>query len=163
MHMSPHQATDYIPGNDPRDRKLLTPEWRKYLPVEGITIAEVLKQAGYVTGHFGKWHLNKDKDYRPGRPGDPGSQGFDEVLTTVKPEEDADPTADAHHVREITARAVDFIRRHHNEPFFCYISHHSIHRPQMEDPVLVASAPTLPQLWQVASRAQLKDCLLHYV
>ena len=34
---------------------------------------------------------------------------------------------------------------------------------RLEDPVLVASAPTLPQLWQVASRARLKDCLLHYV
>ena len=28
---------------------------------------------------------------------------------------------------------------------------------------LVASAPMLSQLWQVASPAQLKDCVLHYV
>ncbi len=33
----------------------------------------------------------------------------------------------------------------------------------LEDPVLVASAPTLPQLWQVASPVRLKDCLLQYV
>ena len=34
---------------------------------------------------------------------------------------------------------------------------------RLVDPVLVASAPTLSQLWQVAAPAQLKDCVLHYV
>jgi hypothetical protein len=34
---------------------------------------------------------------------------------------------------------------------------------RLEDPVLVAHAPTLSQLWQVASPARLKECLLHYV
>jgi hypothetical protein len=33
----------------------------------------------------------------------------------------------------------------------------------LEEPALVASAPTLCQLWQTASPAQLKDCLLQYV
>ena len=63
--------TDYIPGQAPDDKKLLTPEWTKHLPLEELTIAESLKTAGYATGHFGKWHLNIDKKYRPGRPGDP--------------------------------------------------------------------------------------------
>ena len=39
-----------------------------------ITIAEILKQAGYTTGLFGKWHLG---DNFPSRPMD---QGFDETL-----------------------------------------------------------------------------------
>lgn len=34
---------------------------------------------------------------------------------------------------------------------------------RLEDLALVASAPTLSQLWQVASPARLQDCLLHYV
>ena len=34
---------------------------------------------------------------------------------------------------------------------------------RLNDPMLVTSAPTLPQLWQMASPAQLMDCLLHYV
>jgi hypothetical protein len=33
----------------------------------------------------------------------------------------------------------------------------------LEEPTLVASAPTLHQLWQVVSPTQLKDCLLQYV
>ncbi len=34
---------------------------------------------------------------------------------------------------------------------------------RLQDPVLVASVPTLYQLWQMASPAQLSHCLLHYV
>jgi len=130
--------TDYIPGNPFPYNKLKTPQMSMGLPLEEETLAEMLKKQGYATGHFGKWHLNKDKEYERGRPGDPGSQGFDEVLTTEKPEEDetaaagADPDYDAHHVIEITNRSIDFIERHKNEPFFCYVSHNSIHRPVME-------------------------------
>ena len=131
--------TDYIPGQAPTGRKLLTPNWTKHLPLSEVTIAETLKDVGYATGHFGKWHLNKDKEYRPGRPGDPGSQGFDDVLTTHKPR--AGPPSkyeeDWHHVREITERAVVFIERNKQKPFFCYVTHNSIHDPEIEKPALV--------------------------
>ncbi|MCK4991328.1 MAG: sulfatase-like hydrolase/transferase, partial [Bacteroidales bacterium] len=50
--------TDYIPGNEPQNTLLLVPNWTKQLLSEEITIPEVLKSAGYATGHFGKWHLN---------------------------------------------------------------------------------------------------------
>ena len=55
--------TDYIPGKSPKDSLLIVPEWTKHLSMDETTIAEILKSAGYVTGHFGKWHLNKDKKY----------------------------------------------------------------------------------------------------
>jgi hypothetical protein len=31
------------------------------------------------------------------------------------------------------------------------------------DPMLVTTAPTLTQVWQMASPALLKDCVLHYI
>ena len=43
------------------------------LPDSSFTIAEMLQQAGYVTGAFGKWGLGY-----PGSTGDPVNQGFDE-------------------------------------------------------------------------------------
>ena len=46
------------------------------LPLEKITIAQVLKKAGYATGMFGKWHLGKDGDYHPGK------RGFDEAIVS---------------------------------------------------------------------------------
>lgn len=129
--------TDYIPGSPFPYQKLTTPQISLGLPLEEVTIAEVLKENGYVTGHFGKWHLNKDKNYEPDRLGDPASQGFDEVFTSVKPKSDADPAADAHHAVEITQRALDFIERYKDESFFCYVPHHVVHRPLMEKEELI--------------------------
>ncbi len=136
--------TDFIPGNPYPFAKLRTPDWTKALPLDEVTIAEWLRGRGYATGHFGKWHLNKDKEYRPGRPGDPGSQGFDTVLTTRKPSPDDDPCADAHHVELITRHALEFIRWNRNKPFFCYVTHNAIHRPQLECPDLVAKYERKP-------------------
>ncbi|KKM86777.1 hypothetical protein LCGC14_1275550, partial [marine sediment metagenome] len=50
--------------------KLVAPGSATELPLGEVTIAERLRQAGYVTGFFGKWHLGK-KAYRP------EEQGFD--------------------------------------------------------------------------------------
>ncbi|HUT30378.1 MAG TPA: sulfatase [Sedimentisphaerales bacterium] len=138
--------TDFIKGGSPKNKKLLTPDWTFYLPLEEVTIAEALKSAGYTCGHFGKWHLNKDKKYKLGRPMDPGSQGFDDVLTTHKP--GAGPGSkyeeDWHHVREITERSTAFIENNKDKPFFCYVSHNSIHRPEMEKDQLVAKYANKP-------------------
>lgn len=125
--------TDFIPGGG-GDHPLESPAWTKHLPLEEITIAEALRPAGYVSGHFGKWHLNSTKDYRPGRPMDPASQGFDAVLTTVKPKSTDDPESDPHHVQQITDAAIGFIKAHRQRPFFCYVSHHSVHRPVIARP-----------------------------
>ena len=44
------------------------------LPGEEVTVAELLKQAGYHTVHIGKWHLGRGEESRP------TAQGFDESL-----------------------------------------------------------------------------------
>lgn len=131
--------TDYIPGKTKPGEKLKVPEWSKYLSENEMTIAEVLKTAGYVTGHFGKWHLNIDKKYELGRSGDPDSQGFDDVLTTHKPGAGPDSKYenDKHHVKEITERALDFIEKNQKNKFFCYIPHNTIHAPEIENKLLV--------------------------
>ena len=53
-------------------------KWGHTLRPQEITIAEALKMAGYVTGHFGKWHLGS---VRTGSPVNPGASGFDEWLS----------------------------------------------------------------------------------
>ena len=54
------------------------PNHGHYLRPDEITIAEALREAGYVTGHFGKWHIGS---VQPDSPTSPGGQGFDEWLS----------------------------------------------------------------------------------
>src|SRR5215216_3794752 len=44
------------------------------LPLDRITIAQSLKNAGYATAMFGKWHLGNGDEYHPGK------RGFDEAI-----------------------------------------------------------------------------------
>lgn len=63
-----HTGHTFIRGN-----KEVSPEGQLPLPMNTFTIAKMLKQAGYITGAFGKWGLGY-----PGSEGDPNNQGFDE-------------------------------------------------------------------------------------
>lgn len=62
-----HTGHTFIRGN-----KEILPEGQFPIPDNTNTLAEVLKDAGYVTGAFGKWGLGF-----PGSEGDPVNQGFD--------------------------------------------------------------------------------------
>ena len=53
-------------------------KWGYPMRPQEVTIAEALKQVGYATGHFGKWHLGS---VRNGSPCSPGACGFDEWLS----------------------------------------------------------------------------------
>lgn len=98
---------------------------------EHVTIAEALKAAGYITGHFGKWHLaGKDG-------GLPTEQGFDvsfdstgggEVKEGAEVNEAGSP-ADPKGVFTLTRKACDFMETNRERPFFCYLAHHAIHTP----------------------------------
>jgi arylsulfatase A len=130
--------TDYIPGKEWEEKPLARPQMRQGLPLEETTLPEMLHTGGYISGLFGKWHLAKTYDYEPWRPMDPESQGFDEVYHTRKPDEDNLAIQDAHNAVSITDRALDFITRHKEGPFFCYVAHNVVHRPLTEEASLIA-------------------------
>src|SRR5210317_2619036 len=65
-----HTGHTHIRGN-----KEWKPEGQWPMPAETYTMAEMLKDAGYVTGAFGKWGLGY-----PGSEGDPNHQGFDDFF-----------------------------------------------------------------------------------
>ncbi len=133
-----HQGHAYIRGN----RSDLTND-RVPLRPEDTTVAEVLREADYVTGLIGKWGLGE-----PDTTGIPNRQGFDEFFgylnqnlahnyypeTLWHNEEEVriegNVLSDEHNVCKqcevyshdlFTEKALDFIRRHEEEPFFLYL------------------------------------------
>ncbi len=132
--------TDFIPGNKNSEYPLIQPDWQKFLPLEEVTIAELLKGKGYKTAIFGKWHLSREKAPPGSLPYNPDKQGFDEHFVTykpvsadvAKPQPWQDAENDAHNVDTITSLSVDFIERHKKQPFFLFVSHNTIHDPLKE-------------------------------
>ncbi|HVC94393.1 MAG TPA: sulfatase-like hydrolase/transferase [Pirellulales bacterium] len=114
--------TNYLPGRpDAPSQRLLQPRIEGQLPLEEVTVAELLKGAGYATGLFGKWHLG-------GLGFGPTEQGFD---MAVSPPADTAPTLETGGKGEfaITAAAEKFIEEHRDRPFFCYVPHNCPHIP----------------------------------
>lgn len=125
--------TDFIKGGNFPDSMLVQPDWQKYLPLEEVTLAEILSEHGYRTAIFGKWHLSQEKKPPDSEPYNPDKQGFDEYLITYKPVRGAtDPEKDPHNVDSITDRSIRFLEKHGNRPFFLVISQNAIHDPVME-------------------------------
>ena len=136
--------TNFLVGNSKKSDPLILPDWQRFLPLEELTIAEVLKAEGYNTAWFGKWHLSKSKKPPESLGYNPDKQGFDESFITYKPAKGNPlgnwqiPEMDAHNVDTITARSINFIERNVNNPFFLVISHNSIHDPLMEKETSIA-------------------------
>lgn len=92
-------------------------------------IPQQLKEAGYATGIFGKWHLGNEGAHFPGK------RGFDEAIISSGKHVDFVTQPKIKHLQEeyladfLTDRSIDFIRRHKDEPFFLYLPHFGVHSP----------------------------------
>ena len=129
--------TDFLSGNKKDTYPLSQPQWQKYLPLEEITFAEILKESGYRTAIFGKWHLSIEKMPPGSLPFNPDKQGFDEHFVTYKPSGSMtqpwqEAENDAHNVDTITSLSLDFLERNQSNPFFLFVSHNTIHDPLKE-------------------------------
>jgi len=141
--------TDFIAGNIRTDYPLTQPDWQKYLPLEELTIGEYLKEQGYRTALFGKWHLSQHKTPPKSLPFNPDKQGFDESFVSYKPSGGLSQPwqgaeVDAHNVDTITSLALDFIDRNRSNPFILVVSHNTIHDPLKEKAETVKKYEQLP-------------------
>ena len=119
--------TNFIGGE--RRGRLVPAEYLRSLPAAEVTVPERLRECGYATGIFGKWHL--------GPPADIETHGFDATGSTqVAP--GSGPADDPMHARAIAAQAAAFIESHGDRPFFCYVPMHSVHVPLITRPELAA-------------------------
>jgi len=117
------------------------------LSPDNFTLAEALQEAGYATGHFGKWHLS-------GKQGaDPSEQGFDETYDSFGDGELKEgtetnkkgPPSDPKGVFTLTDKACAFIEKNRDRPFFCYLPHHAVHGPLQGQPKTVAKFEAKPK------------------
>ncbi|QDU93751.1 sulfatase [Lignipirellula cremea] len=112
------------------------PAFVESLPRSTYTLAKGLHDAGYATACLGKWHLTtpEDGNYVRLKQSAAHYYGFD-----YSPE----PPNGYHHegdkgVGWLTDQAIGFMESHPDQPWFIYLSHHTIHNPVLAPEETVA-------------------------
>jgi len=140
-------------------RSVVFPADARGLNTSEITIAEMLKENGYTTGCFGKWHLGDAPEFMPLNQGFDEYEGIpysndmwvkgnkkrnfpplawmkqDKAIAHIPDNESQTVLQDA-----ITDATVDFIKRHKNQPFFAYVPHAAVHAPHIVSPERLKAA-----------------------
>ncbi|MCP5559167.1 MAG: arylsulfatase [Verrucomicrobiaceae bacterium] len=108
------------------------------LKQDEVTMADVFAANGYATGLVGKWHTGLGQGYGP------KARGFQEVavfhgsdnggyqryiLHTDDEMEEKPKPQERYLTDELNERAIAFVRRHAEEPFFLHLAHYAPHRP----------------------------------
>ena len=131
---------DVIPGRYLKGVNLdfvdfIPPENRWDLPKGHKILPEYLKQLGYRTGFFGKWHVG---------PAKPNKRGFDEFVN-IRTTSHVDvglsfinrspryPPPEGYSSDYLTKSAEQFIDRHKSRPFFLYLPHTLVHLAKGKD------------------------------
>jgi len=135
-------TTDWFGGRN--KAAYLPAEYVDHLPLEDVTLAEALREAGYATFFAGKWHLG-DHGYLP------EDQGFDHNVGGFKsgsppggyfsPYENpwlADGPEGEHLTGRLTDECVRFLREREGQPFLLYLSYYAVHTPLQSRPELQA-------------------------
>lgn len=138
------------------------PPWRPEdssigLPVDQLTIADVLRKAGYATGVIGKWHLGAHAAFHPNRRGFDEFFGFtagghmyfgeefpmlleqrrkaakpnmESISYTMPLEHNGQPVETKGYLTDVLSeKAAAFVRRHQAHPFFLYLAYNAPHAP----------------------------------
>lgn len=134
-HVQQIQLEPTVAKRGPPTQKTLVCQSATRFKTSYYTLAEAMKDAGYATGHFGKWHLGAE-------PYDPLHQGFDVDVphwpgpgpagSYVAPWRfpNFQPRTVHEHIEDrMGDEAVAFMRQHKDEPFFLNYWQFSVHAP----------------------------------
>jgi len=139
-HHARINITDWIPGLDPRNKPILGPLDRNELPLEELTIAEVLKKDGYKTFYSGKWHLGSKGHYPEDQGFDVNVGGFEKgspmggYYSPYKNPKLSDGPKGEYLTDRLTQETIDFIdSSDDSKPFAAFLSFYNVHTPIQEN------------------------------
>ena len=155
---------EFNPVYDPLDLKEGLPLTEKLLPA-------FLKDAGYVTGWIGKWHLGASPTHTPQARGFKETFGFiggghqflnwkpDQRQYTLPIERDGQPVEVTSHLTTVFGEeAAAFVKRHAREPWFLYLAFNAPHTPHQPTPERLARFAHLkPLRAKYAAQVSLMD------
>ncbi len=144
-HPARAQKTHVVGGAPPHPRnksvRMMDPWYSGRMPADELTIAKVLGQNGYTTGHSGKWHIAIDHHAFP-QPkdvgfdwtrSDRGSRGaMKDRLTGFATDSPDDPyrlDENGYPFHQTNEDALTFLRENKDKPFFLYYATWLVHSP----------------------------------
>jgi len=126
---------DEAHGHHTGDEPLLPAPYVEHMPLDEVTLAESLREAGYATFFAGKWHLGGEGYF-------PEDQGFDinkgghhrgsppgGYFSPYNNPKLGDGPEGEHLPARLAEETVRFIEDHRDEPFFAFLSFYSVHTP----------------------------------
>jgi len=143
LHITQHGKDG--PSFWPKDRRIQPPAAEHVLPLKTVTLAERLKESGYATGFFGKWHLSGELDPKDPTAGGPDfwpeHQGFDVNIggcglggppsyfdpyriPAIKPRKKGEYLED-----RLADETIAFMQANHKKPMFICLWTYNVHYP----------------------------------
>jgi len=132
---------DFIPGHWRPFEEVIVPSNRtQYLPEEIFTLGEIMKEAGYATGYFGKWHLGWEDRHQPGNQGfetvnvykGGGFFSYAERMSTPLEAQPGKVLSEA-----LTDLSLDFLESNKDQAFFLFLAHYDVHVQLDADSTLI--------------------------
>jgi arylsulfatase A len=145
--------TTFLPGRpDTVAQVLAHPQINQFLPLNVTTLAQRLRDVGYVSACIGKWHLGNGKGQQP------TNRGFDlyhpgQALTKPSATEGGKGEYD------LTATAEKFMEDNKNRPFFVYLCHNNPHIALAAKEELIAKNKNAFNPTYAAMVETLDDCV----
>jgi len=116
------------------NKKMITPQSRRFLRLEEYTVGEAFRDAGYETGFIGKWHLGRDEKYWPRNQGfgydlgapNPGPPSY---FSPYKFKTIPDGPEGEYITDRVTDETVKYLQEHRDDTFMLCLWHFAVHAP----------------------------------